>query len=80
MWLVERLGERFEDNGSLVAPEVGTPLYRLYRYVPPHLVGFLRRFGLKTGIHLAYFGLELGMFFEGTTECMKVFMVSIPNE
>ena len=25
----------------------GTPLYR---YVPPHLVGFLRRFGLKTGL------------------------------
>ena len=33
------------------------------------IVGFLRRFGL-----------ESGMVFEGTTEGMKVFMVSIPNE
>ena len=23
----------------------GTPLYELYRYVPPYQVGFLRRFG-----------------------------------
>ena len=34
----------------------------------PHKVGFWRRFGLKTGlIHFAYFGLESGMVFEGTT-------------
>ena len=39
----------------------GIPLHKLYRYVPPHRVGFLRRFGLKTGIHLAHFGLESGM-------------------
>ena len=45
----------------------GTPLYKLYRYVPSHRVGFLRRFGLKTGIHSAHFGLESGMVFEGTT-------------
>ena len=36
----------------------GTPLYKLYRYVLPHRVGFLRRFGLKTGIRSAHFGLE----------------------
>ena len=41
----------------------GTPLYKLYRHVPPHRVGFLRRFGLKTGIHFAHFGLESGMVF-----------------
>ena len=59
----------------------GTPLCKPYRYVPSHLVGFLRRFCLKTGIHFAHFGLESGMVFEGTTEqCMKVFIVSIPNE
>ena len=34
----------------------GTPLYKLYRYVPPPGGGGLRRFGLKTG-----------MVFEGTT-------------
>ena len=33
-----------------------TPLYKLYRYVSPHRVGFFRRFGLKAGIHFAYFG------------------------
>ena len=37
-------------------------------------------FGLKTGTHFAHFGLESGMVFEGTTECMNVFIVSIPNE
>ena len=38
------------------------------RYVPPQRVGFLRRFGLKTGIDFAHFGLESGMVFEETTE------------
>ena len=45
----------------------GTLLYQLCRYVPPHRVGFLRRFGLKMSIHFANFGLESGMVFEGTT-------------
>ena len=40
----------------------------------------LHGLGLKTGIHIARFGLELGMVFEGTTECMNVFIVLIPNE
>ena len=44
-----------------------TPLYKLYRYVPPHRVGFLHGFGLKTGIHFAHFGLESGTVFERTT-------------
>ena len=35
--------------------------------MPPHGVGVLRRFGLKTGIHVAQFGLESGMGFEGIT-------------
>ena len=49
-------------------PPGGTSLYKLYRYVPPYRVGFLRRFGLKTGIRrFAYFGLESGIGFEGTT-------------
>ena len=29
---------------------VGTPLYKVYRYVPPQRVWFLSRFGLKMGI------------------------------
>ena len=48
-------------------PGGDTPLYKLYSYLPPHRVGFLRRFGLKTGTHFAHFGLESGMVFEGTT-------------
>ena len=41
---------------------------------------FLRRFCLKMGIDFAHFCLESGVVFEGTTECMIVFIVSIPNE
>ena len=59
----------------------GTPLCQLYRYVPPHRVGVLRRFGLKTGIHFAHFGLESGMVFEGTTGVYeRISIVSIPND
>ena len=45
----------------------GIPLYKLYRYVPPHREGFLRRFGLKTGIRSAHFGLESVKVFGGIT-------------
>ena len=38
-----------------------------FPYLPPHRLGFLRRFGMKTGIHFTHFGLESGMVFEGTT-------------
>ena len=31
-------------------PGGGTPLNKLYRYVPHHRVWFLCRFGLKTGM------------------------------
>ena len=53
-----------------------TPLHKSYRYVPPQKVGFLRRFGLKTGIDFAHFGLELGMVHKGTTivyQCVRRF-------
>ena len=45
-------------------PGGGTPLYNPYRYLPRHRVGFLRSFGVKTGIRLVHFGLESGMVFE----------------
>ena len=54
----------------------GTPLYKLYRYVSPHQVGFLRRFCLKTGEDFAHFSLESGMVYEGTTivyQCVRRF-------
>ena len=38
-----------------------------FPYLLPHRVGFLRRFGMETGIHFTHFGLESGMVFEGTT-------------
>ena len=62
-------------------PVGGTLLYKLHRYVPPHRGGFLRRFGLKMGIHFAQFGLESSIWFSRELrECMNVFIVSIPNE
>ena len=36
----------------------GLPLNKPYRNVPPHRVGFLSCFGLKTEIHFTHFGLE----------------------
>ena len=45
--------------------------------MPPHRVGFMRPFGLKTGIDFAHFGLELSMELK---LCIDVFVISIPNE
>ena len=45
----------------------GTPLYKLYTYVPPQRVWFLSRFGLKTGMHFDHYGLKSGMVFKETT-------------
>ena len=42
----------------------GTPLYKLYRYVPPQRVWFLSRFGLKTGIDIDHYGLKSGMVYK----------------
>ena len=53
----------------------GTPLNKLYRYVPHLQVRFLHRFGLKTGIHCAHFGLELG-----TMGMYEKLIVSISSE
>ena len=47
-----RVGKRPRGGGGV------TPLYKLYRYMPPRRVGILRRFGLKTGIHFTQFSLE----------------------
>ena len=46
---------------SLSGGEGDTPLYKLYRYVLPRQVGFLHRFGLKTGIHF-WSGIEYGFW------------------
>ena len=52
-------------------PGEGTPLYKLYRYVPSQRVWFLSRFGLKTGIDFDHYGLKSSMVFEGTTGAYK---------
>ena len=75
MWRLD-FGSVFQARGG----GGGIPLYKQYRYVPPYWVGLLRPFGLKTDLDFAHFGLKSGMVFEGTTECMNVFTVSIPNE
>ena len=41
----------------------GTPLYKVYWYVPPQRVWFLSRFGLKTGIDFDNYGLKSGRVF-----------------
>ena len=46
---------------------MGTHLYLPFWYVLPQWVGFLRRFGLKTAIDFAYFGVNSGMVFVGIT-------------
>ena len=46
-----------------LAPGGGTPLYNVYRYVPPQRVWFLSRFGLKTGIDFDNYGLKSGRVF-----------------
>ena len=60
--LLSGTGCPFREEKSL-KPGGGTPLYKPYRYMPPHRVGFLSCFGLKTGIHFSHFW-ELG--FKGT--------------
>ena len=44
-----------------------------YRDVPPKRVGVLSRFGLRTGIDFAHFGLESGLVYEGTTVLTVVY-------
>ena len=51
-----------------------------FPYLLPHRVAFLRRFGMKTGIHLTHFGLESGMVFRELRECINVSIVWIPDE
>ena len=65
---------------SYIFPPGGTSLYKLYRHVSPYRVGFLRRFGLKTGIHFAHFGLESRIGLRELRERMNVVIFSIPNE
>ena len=58
-------GDRYSLNDvySRLSARGGTPLYNVYRYVPPQRVWFLSRFGLKTGIDFDNYGLKSGRVF-----------------
>ena len=58
----------------------GTYLYKSYSYAPPQRVGILRRFGLKMGIGLPILVWSRVWLSRELRECMKEFIVSIPNE
>ena len=64
---VNHLSYKYRDPGG----GRGTPLYKLYRYVPPQRVWFLSRFGLKMGIDFDHYGLKSGMVYKGTTGAYK---------
>ena len=66
------------DVGTRGVGGGGTPLYKLYRHVAAHRVGFLRRCGLKTGIRVV--GWNRVWFLRELRDCMNSFIVSIPNE
>ena len=51
----------------------GTSIYKPYMYVPPQRVGFLRRFGLKTGKGFVHLGLESGMVLEETRRSVRTY-------
>ena len=74
------VGYEMVDSQRGAYPAGGTPLYKLYRYVPPGRVGYLRRFGLKTGIVLPILVWNRDWFSRELRECMNVFIVSILNE
>ena len=54
---------QFIEQANNHHPRGGTPLYKVYRYVPPQRVWFLSRFGLKTGIDFDNYGLKSGRVF-----------------
>ena len=53
----------------------GSPIYKRYRYLLPHQVGFLRRFGQKMGHTLPILVWNQVCFSRELRECMNVFIV-----
>ena len=47
-----------------INPPGGDPLYKLYRNVPPHRLGFLRKFWSENGYRLCLFWSGIGYGFE----------------
>ena len=68
----QRLALFCSSSCSLLSPGWGgTPLYQLYRYVPPFSVWFLSHFGLKMDIDFDHYGLKSSTVFKGTTRAYK---------
>ena len=65
------VGYEIVDSQRGAYPAGGTPLYKLYRYVPPGRVRYLRRFGLKTGIVLPILIWNRDWFSRELRECMS---------
>ena len=63
---MDKFNYLLEELHCVQYPGGGTPLFEVYKYVPPHKVWFLSHFSLKTGIDFEHFGLKLGMVIEGT--------------
>ena len=74
------VGYEMVDSQRGAYPAGGTPLYKLYRYVPFGRGGYLRRFGLKTGIVLPILVWNRDLLSRELRECMNVFIVSILKE
>ena len=75
---VQRRGGNVKNSVMLVQTCIlpggegeGTPSRKSYSYVPLQKVRFLCRFGLKTGIDFAHFGLESGMESRELRDCMN---------
>ena len=54
-WVYSRVIVVIFKMKKTVTQGMDTSLYKLYKFLQPHRVGFLRCFGLKTGIRFAHF-------------------------
>ena len=52
----------------------GTPLYKPYRYVPPHQVGFFAPFWYKNRYTLCPFWSGIGLSFRGNHGSVRTFL------
>ena len=78
--LSRRLCNYLDETGCYRPPCPGggvTPLYKLYKYVPLHRVGFLSRLVWKRVYTLPILVWNRVWFLRGLQECMDVFIVSI---
>ena len=61
--LLEMLSTSYSSVKKTPGGGGGTPLYKVYRYVPPQRVWCLSHFSLKTGIDFDNYSLKFGRVF-----------------